>query len=97
MKSVQLFKIYPLKHHGLELHTCKVKWHKTAFLKGGLHALKGDLKVYDILIQVQFESAVLQKQLQKVGEYGISLSFDYLHCEPKNLSFLSEFLPVKWM
>lgn len=45
---------------------------------------------------MQFELAVLQKQVMQVGEATISLSFDSWPCGPRNfLNFLSEFFASK--
>lgn len=50
-----------MRYHGSQSHSGQVK--KKDFVKTGLHTLKGNLKVYNILIQVNFESVVLQKQM----------------------------------
>jgi len=62
----------------------------------GLCTIKGELKAYAILIQVIFDSVLLQKQELEVGESGVGLSFAYLQCGPRNfLSSLSEFFASK--
>lgn len=58
--------------------------------------IKGELKAYAILIQVIFDSVLLQKQELEVGKSGVGLSFAYLQCGPGNfLSSLSEFFASK--